>query len=201
MPLGIVSDSEFEDEYNNTNPSSKPSSSSPLSPETNESNNISGEVIDPKPLGRGKGNVEVPESLRKLIGETHNTNGREEALELASYYDISSSSVSAYGHGATSTASYHEHQPELKDHLVKSKERIIKRAHNKLLNTLSNITSDKLEKAKVKDLAVVAKALSGVIKDIEPSKLDEAVDKRPQFIVYAPRMVKEEHYDVINASD
>lgn len=200
MPLGIVSDSEFEAEYNNTNPSSP--KSNPKEEESDRNvNEIVGEIVIPVPLGRGKGNVEVPEALRKLIGEAGHNGNRSEAMELASYYDISSSSTSAYSHGATSTASYNEPNPDLKNHLIKSKERIIKRAHNKLLSTLAEITPDKLERAKVKDLAVVAKALSGVIKDIEPNKLDESVDKRPQFIVYAPRMVKEEHYDIINASD
>lgn len=206
MPLGIVSESEFEKELNNSN---TPYSNrvNPVTPK-HENEVLTGEVIDPVPLGRGKGNVEVPESLRKVISDTHVTDGRKSAVELASYFSISKQSAQAYGkYGSTSLANYDEpdkteKSKEISNHLTNTKNRIIKRAHNKLLTALSNITDDKLQSAKIKDVAIVAKAMSGIIKDMEPDSANaDAAKNQPTFVVYAPRMIKEENYDTIHVVD
>lgn len=186
--MGIVSDDDFKSELVNSSnkPETKPSVIVP-------------EVVESPTKGRGKGNIEVPESLRKIIGETNQLDGRQSALELARSFGISPSSVSAYAHGATSTASYKEPEPEITNHIQNGKNRIARKARAKLFSALKHITDDKLEDAKPIDLANIAKNMSGIIKDMEPPIAPGVNDgsKGPQFIFYAPQLQKEESYDVI----
>lgn len=181
MGMGIVSDSDFENELkrNQTNPR----------PEIKDINR-----------GRGNGNVEVPDSLRKVIGETAITDGRTEATELAKQFGISPSSVSAYSNGSTSTSSYAD-QPN-KSHIDETKERISRKARSKLMLAIGNITKDKLSVANVKDLAGVAKDMSAIIKNMEPDKPQGTVNNNgPQFVIYAPQYKKEEHFEVVHAKE
>lgn len=179
MPLGIVNDQEFEAELNN---SSKP------------------EIIKIPVAGRKEGDVEVPNSLRKIIGETAIVDGRKDALDLARQFGISPSSVSAYTNGASSTASYNEgeNKPFVKDIKVK----IASQARNKLRNALRHITNEKLEAANVKDLAGIAKDMSAIVKDMEPEKQNNG-DNKPgvQFVVFAPQFKQESAFETVVAKD
>lgn len=194
MPLGIVDDKDFEKELNNSNrPIIKRESKIPV---------VTGEVITRQTPGRKElESTNVPQSLRAIIGDTYANDSRGEGLELAESFGISKSSASAYGNGATSTASYNKPNDELVNQITGTKNRIIKRAHNKLLSTLSHITDDKLAEAKVGELATVAKAMSGVIKDLEPAKNPNENKMVPQFIVYSPRVTNESNYDVTFVND
>lgn len=185
MAIGIVDDSDFEDEL------SKPNSHS-ISPIP-----LEGTVVVNPSKGRGKNNNEVPESLRKIIGETANIEGRREALALAKNFGISPSSVSAYTNGSTSTKTYDKPNEELKNHINRSKERISNKAKNRLHWALNNITDEKLKEADLKAISAVAKDMSGIIKDMEPSPEQEAVKNSPQFIVFAPQFNKEDKYETI----
>src|SRR5665213_3048163 len=122
MPLGIISDSDFECELNDS-----------LVKE-NQSNPIDGKIIDLPTPGRGEGSLEVPESLRKIIGETSQIDGRPQAIDLASRFGISPSSVSAYANGSTSTKSYDSPNKDIRDHINKAKERISKKARIRLVH-------------------------------------------------------------------
>lgn len=203
MPLGIVSDKEFSDELNNV-------SHDRSEKDTNKNDNvvITGEVISPKSPGRNKGDVNVPTALRKMIADEHIINGRANAVELASYFSLSHQSADGYKYGTSPNDSSKildersENSKELTNHITNTKNRIIRRAHNKLALTLNNITPEKLQDARLKDLAIVAKSLSGVIRDMEPDKNGNGDSKlQPQFIVYAPRMMKEEYYETLIVND
>jgi hypothetical protein len=182
MPMGIVSDSDFNKELEkNQTPSTA--------------------VIKDINKGRGNGNVEVPNALRKVIGETSEIDGRQAAIDLASSFGISPSSVSAYSNGATSTASYAD-QPN-KSHLEEAKERISKKARNKLLLAMNHITKEKLVDAPARILAGIAKDMSAVVKNMEPDTPKSTVENNngPQFVIYAPQYRKEEHFEVVQAKE
>ena len=180
MPMGIVSEKDFNSESNKLNPDI------------------------PKPVkekGRGKGNVEVPESLRKIIGDTNETEGREAALALARDFGISPSSVSAYSHGANSTASYST-RPNLPV-IRNAKARISKKARAKLLLAMNHITADKMENLTVPQLAGVAKDMSAIVRNMDDES-DSNKDNGPQkpaFLVYAPTVNQENHYQTVIAKD
>lgn len=194
MPMGIVSDKDFDIER------SKLVKDAPDT-EKSSSNTVPSGVIVDVTRGRPNGAVEVPNGLRKLIGEESAINGRASALELAQSLGISPSSVSAYTNGATSTASYDE-TPN-RAHINAAKQRVANRARSRLMSALRNITPEKLEAANVRDLSGVARDMSAVIKNMEPEHTQSPSGEKggPTFIFYSPQFRKEEHYDVIKAPD
>lgn len=193
MPMGIVSDKDFDSEFGKLNPTKdKESKSVPTT--------VDAEVIDAPTRGRGKDNFEVPDGLRKLIGEESAINGRQAGVELASSFGISPSSVSAYDVGATSTSTYDTRPNE--PHINRSKEKVAKRARNKLLGALKHITKEKLESSNAKDLAGIAKDMAAVIKVMEPEPPKAVVnDNGPKFVFYAPQFKKETNYEVVQAKE
>ena len=184
MGMGIVSDADFEREVTRSIP--PPEIKIP-------------EVLPLEKPGRSEGDNNVPDSLRKIIGETSEIEGRQAALALAEQFGISPSSVSAYANGATSTASYGE-RPNL-DHILKVKNRISKQARAKVLKAMQAITDDKLEVSKPVELAQIARSLASVAKDMEPEVKEDNSKKGPSFIVYAPQIRDERHYEVIVARE
>lgn len=192
MPMGIVSEKEFDSEL------SKVNSDRTQKREESNSSSITGEIIDVT-KGRGIGGVEVPNGLRRIIGETAASEGRQEAISLANNFGISPSSVSAYGHGSTSTASYDE-QPN-NDVISKTKERISKRARGKLMAALRHITDEKLGGAKARDLAGIAKDMSAVVRNMEPEGPKAPNGNGPTFVFYSPQFRKEEHFEVVYAKE
>lgn len=184
MGMGLVDDIEFDSQVENTN-----------RPEITRA-----EIIDIN-KGRGEGNVEVPESLRKIIGETSITDGRQEALALAKSFGISESSVSAYANGANSTNKYNTGNEELRKHVKGAKQRIVSKSKRILNKALDNITDEKLEKAKLKDIATVVNAMTGVIERLDEKEESDRGNNAPQFIVYAPQIRQENNYPVINLNE
>jgi hypothetical protein len=191
MPMGVVNNQEFERQVNDSGtPIISPSKTKVITPE----------ILPMDKPGRNEGDVNVPNSVRNLIGTTSVENGRKEALELGSIFGISSSSVSAYTKGATSTASYDE-RPNVKS-INSVKERLGKHARNKLRLALSHITSDKMQATTVRELAGVAKDMAMISKAMEPESEREETDKAPvQFVFYAPQVNQENHYKTIKAKD
>lgn len=182
MAMGIVTEEELELEINRLNGKRAP------------------QIIDIQ-KGRGEGSLEVPESLKKIIGETNEIDGRSEANKLARMFDISSSSVSAYANGATSTASYNEPNSSIREHINKSKERIANKARSRLFSSLKHITEDKLSEAKVEVLASVARNMSAIVKDMEPPASNNSNENNGiQFIFYSPQFRSEKNFDVIDMS-
>ncbi len=224
MPLGIISESEFESELRNSNanitiPIINDSSNINFIP-TNDSSNPRASKIQeinpsdiiqqsPKPevisgseaRGRGTSNTQVPHALRKVIGETSVINGRRDALELAELFDVSPSSVSAYNKGAHSTSTINEPNADTLSHLNNAKMKVSIRARKKLNLALTHITGDKLEEAKVGEIASVARAMAGIIKDMEPDNNNEKNKSNIPFVVFAPVIVNEASYEVVHAKD
>lgn len=185
MPIGIVSDEEFAEELDKVGHIQKP------------------EIIKLPTPSRGVGNVEVPESLRKIIGDTAITEGRSAAVDLASRFNVSPSSVSAYSKGATSTASYNKPNKDLLSFLNKRKLKIARSAAGKLSLALENITPEKLEEIDAKDLSTIARNLGGVVKDMTPPSEgdgEQGEGKQP-FVIYAPTFVQENKFETIHLEE
>lgn len=194
--MGIVSDEAFARELERAD-----STSELILPEPSYAPIIEGEVVEMARRGRRVGDVNVPSSLRKLIGDVSVTEGREAALALANDFGVSPSSVSAYGHGANSTATY-DQRPNL-PHINRAKERLGRRARNTLRRALAHITDEKLKHTDAKDLAGVARAMSKVSKDMEPEtpKDGNGGTSQPVFQVYSPTIVQENHFETITARE
>jgi hypothetical protein len=191
MPMGIVSDADFNDELSRVKPDDKGSAS--------DSSNIVGR-IRPIERGRPNGAVEVPNTLRRIIGDESVTNGRQSAIELASKFGISPSSVSAYAQGATSTASYDKRPNE--SVINSAKDRISIKARKKLMLALQHINDEKLSEAKVRDLAGIAKDMSAIVKNMEPNTNQPSVNNSgPNFIFYTPQFRKEESYEIVQSKE
>lgn len=161
-------------------------------------------TIEPLPSrGRSDGDVNVPDSLRKIIGEDAVLNGRQSALGIAKQFDISPASVSAYAKGATSTASYNTPSKEIIQHINKSRRRAISKAQKTLNGALEAISQEKLDYADPKDLASIAKDMTVVIKNLEPpqSAVNAEGEKQPQFVIYAPQFRDERSFEVIKVDE
>ncbi len=138
MPLGIVSDEEFDAECAHIS------------------------------IERGRGTVkEVPEAIREIIAEDAIT-GDGSIAEVAEKFGVSSASVSAYKNGATSTASYNQPDKKLKSANDVVRNSIISTARARLIAALDNITPEKMAEAKLRDVASVAKDMSSIITNMEP---------------------------------
>lgn len=177
MPLGIVSDNDFDLEI---------------------SRHESIPIPEIKEMERGRGNTpEVPESIRAIIGETSITDGRSEAIKIAQQWGISTSSVSAYANSANSTATYNKPNGELKNHINRTKERITNKARKNLFAALSHITTDKLAEGSLREVSGVARDMSSIIKDFEPDT-NRSTGINAQFIFYTPKMRSEESFEIID---
>lgn len=182
MPLGILSDSEFQAELGKFD-------STPL---------IEGEVIN-LPIPGRKG-PEVPEVIRTIIGEDAIVNGNDSAKEITKALDISDSSLSAYKVGATSTASYQTPDQKLKGHLDNKRKLIITNSQNAILEALGQITPQKLEASKVRDLAGIVKDLSIVVSNMDEDSGSKGSPNQP-LVIFAPMIKDESSFEVINAKD
>jgi hypothetical protein len=170
MAMGIVSDEVFEKELL--------------------------KIVEKKIPGRGNGNNAIPESLRKLIGENAIEEGSGTTKELTRALGISDSSLSAYKVGATSTVSYHNPDKELLSHVDKARERIVKKARNRLVQSLNHITDEKLADEKPRDLAGIAKDMSVIIKNFEPAH--EEGKRAQSLIIFAPQFMEKDNFEVID---
>src|SRR5438876_8934038 len=212
--LGIVSDKDFELELNRSNKTSRvnsiPSiSSNTTCPEGADENShltedneesLCGKIVEINKPGRRPGDNNVPDSLRKVIGATAIESGREAALNIANQFGISKQSVSAYSHGSTSTTSYNEPSPTLSNHVNNARERVIKKARGKLILSLNSLSQDKIEGAKARDIASIAKDMSAVIKNMEDKSI-RSVHEGPKFIFYSPQFKDERSFDIINVKE
>lgn len=193
MPIGLVSDDLLREELERLSGRKK---------ESHKESHPDIQVI-PKP-GRREGDNNVPDSLRKIIGEESVINGRQAALQLAADFGISPSSVSAYANGATSTTTYDSPSKSIISHINKSRERAIKKAQKTLNGALSAITQEKLDYTDPKDLASIAKDMTVVIKNLEPPQQpvsDNPDVKAPQFVIFAPQFRDERTFETITVQE
>jgi predicted transcriptional regulator len=188
MAIGIVSSDDFERELEILG-IRRPINGNTV-PET---------VIQDINRGRGEDKLEVPDSLRKVIGEDALVNGNDSAKDIANAMSISDSSVSAYKNGSTSTKSYNEPDKDLKQHTDTIRNRISSKARGRLLMAMNSITKDKLDNAKMRDVAAIANAMSSVIRNLEPP-VNEG-NNQTNFIFYAPKPKEESQFEVINLKE
>lgn len=198
MPLGIVSNEEFESEL--TNSGMHPDATLPTI-STSDTIIYEQPIVEPlKEKGRNEGDINVPHSVRKLIGDTAVFNGRQDALQLANQFGISSASVSGYTNPANSALS-EANKFDIKNFLSKRRDKISKRAINKLNMAVSMISEDKLKDCKAIELSQVAKNMASVVGTLNPPE-HESENKNPvQFHFYSPQVKNETHYEVITAKD
>ena len=194
MPLGIVSDEQLERELEDVGLGNGQRDNK----DAPSNNIIDGQVVDDN-KGRGKGNTEIPEDVRKFIAEA-GLLGASNA-ELSQLMDVSQSSVSAYKHGATSTSTYHDKQPVLVDHINRARKRVTKKAGRVLANSLDSLADVKFNLLKPKDVASIARNMAAIIRDMEPEQANVTEDKRVQFIMFAPTVKQESHFDAIDVSN
>lgn len=211
MPLGIVKDEDYERDKNGRKkeefgekpiPSTEAIRKEPVEVENGNDNliepvNITPSIAEFIAGGRGKGNTEVPQSIRRLIGESSIEEGSGAANAIGKFLGLSKSSVSAYAHSATSTATYNKPNEELADHLLNTRKRITKRAAGKLYKSLGVIDDDKLEKLSALEASTVAKNMSAIIKNMEPPDTKGTTVNGPVITFYAPQMVREELFETI----
>jgi hypothetical protein len=192
--MGVVSDKEFDSELTKLDKGQSPRE------ESNSVPKIEGTVVDVT-RGRPTGSTSVPNGLRRIIGDESTVNGRQSAVELAQSFGISPSSVSAYGVGATSTASYDERPNS--SVINSAHDRISKKARGKLMKALNHITDEKLGMTNARDLSGIVKDMSAVIRNMEPEKekLPGTGNSGPTFVFYSPQVKKEETFDVVYAKD
>ena len=177
MPMGILSDKEFEEE-------------------------LSSIQVPSESKLKGRGEVkEVPESLRKVIAEDA-ING-DSPKELSRAYGVSESSISAYKVGATSTSSYNRPDEKLLQAGISARSRLSSKSRRILIKALNQITDDKLKFTKAIELSSIAKNMSGIMNDME-ERNKELINNgtiNQQVIIYKPRMQSEEEFDVIDVGN
>ena len=211
MPLGIVSDEDFEiersnsdashvnDSFNESTNQSEPRASNSMGDDSIDGQVITSEILTMHEHGRHKGDLNVPDSLRKIIGETASIEGYSAGKQLASSLGISPSQVSAYSKGNNSSVGYAN--DDVINHLNGRKTKITKKALNKLSLAISLIDDEKLMGLKARDLSGVAKDMAQVVKHMEPEKREDEKSEPVQFIMYAPQIRNENHYDTVVAKD
>lgn len=181
MPMLIIDDSTFEKELNKFIPAQS----------------VPGGKVIQIDKGRPVGRVEVPETIRKIVAEEAILGTKPQ--ELKDNFGVSLSSISAYKNGATSTASYNKPDKELKaanDSLITE---VTSSARSRLALALEHITADKIEAAKVGTIAQIAKDMSAIVRNLEPT--NPSITNNNQVIVYRPRQKEEDDFEVITVNE
>jgi len=195
MAIGLLTDDEFDREL----ASFRAVKSRSVEPKV-EVIQTEVEVIQPE-HGRSEGHTNIPESLRKIIGETSVIEGRKAALDLARDFGISASSVSAYAKGASSTTTYKKPVSQIVEHINRARYRSIGKANKVLNSAIDGITPEKLENMGPRNLAGIARDMSTVIKNLEPPteqvNANPANDSGPKFVIYAPQFKTEQSFESI----
>lgn len=191
MPFLIVTEDEYQKEI------SKLDSSVPTKVDENETGaaNIIESELTRHEIERGRGNTpEIPQPLREVIAE-EKLSGTPSSV-IQKHFNVSASSISAYTHGSTSTASYNKPV----DQLTKVRNRVSSRAANRLNDALKALATKDLTQEKARDIADIAKSMSTVFEKISPVKQQEDADanKHLHLHMYVPKMKTVEDYEIID---
>lgn len=220
MPLGIVSDKDFESELSNSgvghiqtpnkeeDSEQRPSNLNHANPTDEIPDNpiTTSDVLQMKSVGRLPDVNNVPQSLRKILGETVVTEGLASAKQLVSSLvpnGISQPTLSTYATGNISRGEHESKEAEdLRQYVNGRKTKISKKALNRLNLAVSLLDEQKLLGCNAETLTNVAKGMAQVVKHMEPSENKSEEKKDPvQFHFYAPQVRNENHYDVVVAKD
>lgn len=206
MPMGIVSDSDFDLELERLGILRSPKrgeasrgEASPNQSESDTSHTETAEVVDQK-QGRGD-SKNVPDIVREMVAKSA-INGEGTGSEIASAFGVSPAAVSAYKVGATSCATYNEPDDDLLSTIVGHRKTIAKGARVTLQAALDSLTPDKLAEAKARDLSAIARDMSGIIVDMEPAPPPTIHNQQNvQFVFMAPRVRSEDSYEIRDVND
>ncbi len=149
-------------------------------------------------IGRDKDVPNVPQSLRKVIGETAATEGLKSAMHLASSFGISQPTTSTYARGEISPGQTND---DLVNHINGRKTKITKKAINRLNMALNHIDETKLLGCDAKELSGIAKDMASVVNAMEPKQKEDGQKDPVQFHFYAPQVRNENHYETVVAKD
>lgn len=192
MPLGIVSDDEFDMEVERVSPNTRVRSNG-------NGSKIEAEIKEIQGPGRVGGEKNIPQAVRQLIGISAIEDG---SLELAKKFGVSSVTANHYANGVISPnyPNTSQSQQQLKNVTDSVRDRIATKARAKLLNALKHITDEALKGSRPRDLAGIAKDLAVVANTVEPERT-ETVTQGPTFLVYAPQIRKEEYFETIRVNE
>ncbi len=200
MPMGIVSDSDYELELERLG--IVPRSRSPESDQIQR-----GEASPDEPVAnvedqkQGRGDSKnVPDIVREMVAKSA-INGEGTGADIAEAFGVSPASVSAYKVGATSCATYNEPSDDLLTTVLGHRKNIAKGARVTLEAALASLTPDKLQEAKARDLSAIAKDMSGIIVDMEPAPPPIMNQQNVQFVFMAPRVRSEDSYEIRDVND
>lgn len=158
-------------------------------------------IQDIKTPGRRTGDIETPEVIRNLIGDTALISGNSEARALAESLGLSKQSADAYSNGATSLGTYNKTDGKLGNFLKNRRKKIAAKASLLAVNAIDGITEDKLAEASATELAAIAKSAAAIVKDMLPedkNALNNGNSPTVQFVIHAPQIAREEKFDVID---
>lgn len=180
MPMMIVDDDSFDSELSR-------SESNPVPVKDN--------VIRRPFHGRNIGDNNIPSVVREIVANDESSTGKQ----LSESFGISESSVSAYRHAATSTASYDIPQEKLKEIVDNKLERISNRSKNALMKVLRKMNSKefdaKLDASKAVELSTIAANMSRVVEKVSPKQAENVTNNN--IIFYTPTPSKKSSFEVI----
>lgn len=172
MAIGIVSNEEFDVELAKFTSSSRQVEHRDRNPKLSDPN--------------------VPASLRQVI--------QEEAIkgtppkELSKIFGVDSNTIGSYKHGYTENTRRNTNEA-----LVRSGQatriRIASKAQSKIISAMRFMTDDKLQHAKARDLAGIAKDMSTVVNNMEGNSSNSS--NQNNFVFFSPRTKQSDEYEVI----
>jgi hypothetical protein len=189
MPLGILSDEEFEKELNSYKDNDKTKS-------INEHDKDCALIKDIPTQGRNEGDTNKPESLRQVIAQCK-IEGSDDA-EIKEAFKTSTSAINAYTNGKNGTSD--KVNERLAKFVTAARSTITKKASRKLISALDHITEDKISELKANEISVVAKNLSSIINENE-HKNAQIGNLNAQFVIFAPPQKAINDYDVIDVGN
>lgn len=241
MPLGIVSNRDFELERNNSDSSvdeqvnghkidfdqidesndlipkdyydvdnnlpSKDSESRALESKMVETPVIIPEIVTSdqiKRAGRHNEIGNVPQSIRKLIAEESIENGNKSAKNLVNSLgmNLSDATISTYKNGNISPSnSVSAKDNDLLEYINQRKTKLGKKALNKMSLALNGLTAEKMEALEPKELSTIAKDMSIIVDKMQPTQRENEKFQPVQFVIMAPTINNESHYQVVKAKD
>jgi len=157
---------------------------------------IPGKVVREKELGRPEGTSNKGQLEKELIAlDSQNPNLTQK--EIARVHGVSQTEVSFLSNGFDrSSIDTRKVNEGVKDVVSSAREKIASLATDKLMKTLETFVPETLDQ---KDKAGTALKLAGVLEKVSNGFQGNDAN-RPQFIVFSPRVRREDSYEVIDVS-
>lgn len=206
MPLGLVSDAEFEAALGRCERVTVSSASrrGRIGPETGPDSVAECDGDDSRVekgrsgKGRTPGATAIPPILRDVMAEAAVAGGHTQQ-QVADAFGSSRSSVVSFVNGHRTATWDGELDPRLVKKVDGVREQIIGKARGTLLDALDEVTREKLKAARVRDVSAVAKDMSTIIANQEPKIIGEVKQEiGAQFVFHVPEVRKESEFDVID---